>query len=183
MIIWFRPELEQEILWSGNPNLSKEKDIHGNLHRRKSFETWKESVVGRSVNWKPSEIDASLYLLEGLNNIPRLSQKDLHDANESKSFRKALAQSMETTLKSYSLNTNPVTSISSEDEDKALMDGFYDFAVAFLDANGKIKRWSKGAPNLLGYENEEVLNGTLDFLFSEDEAAKDKHMRILNFVQ
>ena len=59
-ILWFRPEVVQTVRWGGNPEkpVSQEPGGPGRINPRKSFETWKETVQGRSVPWSQAEIDA-----------------------------------------------------------------------------------------------------------------------------
>ncbi|MBE9228627.1 GAF domain-containing protein [Phormidium sp. LEGE 05292] len=63
-ILWFRPEVIQTVNWGGNPNKPvevKEDDILY-LSPRKSFTLWQETVKGKSLAWKPCEIEAVLEL-------------------------------------------------------------------------------------------------------------------------
>ncbi|HEY9058509.1 MAG TPA: HWE histidine kinase domain-containing protein [Aurantimonas sp.] len=56
-ILFFRKELVQTVTWAGDPG--KEDTVTGpngpRLTPRKSFEVWKETVVGRSLGWTESE--------------------------------------------------------------------------------------------------------------------------------
>lgn len=58
-ILWFRPEVIQTVSWGGNPNKPVEVAVDGEirLSPRKSFERWQETVQGRSLPWKPCEIE------------------------------------------------------------------------------------------------------------------------------
>ncbi len=61
-VLWFRPEVVQTVRWGGDPTKAATKDPAGGpdrLHPRKSFETWKETVQGRSLSWTVPEIDAA----------------------------------------------------------------------------------------------------------------------------
>ncbi|CAO4162839.1 ATP-binding protein [Methylorubrum aminovorans] len=61
-VLWFRPEVVQTVRWGGNPSKPATPDPAGGpdrLHPRKSFETWKETVQGRSLPWSGPEIDAA----------------------------------------------------------------------------------------------------------------------------
>lgn len=61
-VLWFRPEVVQTVKWGGNPQKAVTPDPAGGpdrLHPRKSFETWKETVQGRSLPWSTAEIDAA----------------------------------------------------------------------------------------------------------------------------
>lgn len=63
-IFWFRPEVIQTVNWGGNPNKPvevKEDDVL-HLSPRKSFALWQETVKGKSLAWKPCEIEAVLEL-------------------------------------------------------------------------------------------------------------------------
>lgn len=56
-VVWFRPEIIQVIEWGGEPR--KAIEAHGagrELHPRKSFEVWRETVRGRSRPWQPAVI-------------------------------------------------------------------------------------------------------------------------------
>ncbi|KAB8334122.1 GAF domain-containing protein [Scytonema tolypothrichoides VB-61278] len=63
-ILWFRPEVIQTVNWGGNPNKPVEvlQDHSVRLSPRKSFALWQETVQGRSLPWKASEIEAVLEL-------------------------------------------------------------------------------------------------------------------------
>jgi light-regulated signal transduction histidine kinase (bacteriophytochrome) len=60
-LLWFRPEVVQTVNWAGDPQKTVEIDTAGTprLHPRRSFETWKETVRGRSLPWTESEIEAA----------------------------------------------------------------------------------------------------------------------------
>ena len=59
-IIWFRPELVGTTNWAGQDNKRNISGAHGDrLTPRKSFEIWKETVRGRCLQWKTSDIDAA----------------------------------------------------------------------------------------------------------------------------
>ena len=63
-VLWFRQEEIQTVDWAGNPdkqvNINPDGTVH--LSPRKSFDLWKERVEGRSLPWKPCEIEAALDL-------------------------------------------------------------------------------------------------------------------------
>ena len=61
-IIWFRPEVVRTVKWGGNPVKAVQPDPEGGpdrLHPRKSFETWKETLKGRSLPWSVPEMEAA----------------------------------------------------------------------------------------------------------------------------
>ncbi|MFD2236820.1 HWE histidine kinase domain-containing protein [Aureimonas populi] len=60
-ILFFRKEIVQSVTWAGDP-YTKERGIgpHGaRLTPRKSFETWKETVHGRSLPWSDADLRAA----------------------------------------------------------------------------------------------------------------------------
>ena len=57
-LIWFRPEVVQEIDWAGNPHLKPgDGAVSQQLTPRASFDTWHETVIGTSLPWRSSEIE------------------------------------------------------------------------------------------------------------------------------
>ncbi|MET0262466.1 MAG: ATP-binding protein, partial [Rariglobus sp.] len=59
--LWFRAELVQTVLWGGDPHKKSEPAPDGlRMHPRKSFDTWKQTVGGRSAPWLHAEEDAAL---------------------------------------------------------------------------------------------------------------------------
>ena len=92
-ILWFRPEVLQTVTWGGNPNepYLEGKDENDNIYMspRTSFDAWKEIVEGKSLPWKPYEIEAirdlkkSLIhiILDRVDELSRLTQ-ELERSNE-----------------------------------------------------------------------------------------------------
>lgn len=59
-LLWFRPEVVRSVRWSGDPTKAVESSAQGiQLHPRKSFETWKETVRGRSRPWTRPEVETA----------------------------------------------------------------------------------------------------------------------------
>ncbi|MET0207913.1 MAG: ATP-binding protein [Burkholderiaceae bacterium] len=65
-IVWFRPEIVQTIVWAGDPRKETSSDNGQRLHPRRSFDSWKEQVSGRSLRWSVSERSAVLELRQAL---------------------------------------------------------------------------------------------------------------------
>lgn len=55
-VLWFRPEVVQTVGWAGEPPKPGEPK---QLHPRSSFETWKETVRGRSAGWSDLEVESA----------------------------------------------------------------------------------------------------------------------------
>lgn len=59
-ILWFRPEVLQIVNWAGDPGHPAEVSPDGlQIHPRKSFELWKETVRLTAQPWKPAEVEAA----------------------------------------------------------------------------------------------------------------------------
>ncbi|SFI53279.1 ATP-binding protein [Halpernia frigidisoli] len=57
LILWFRKELDEDILWAGNPEKTFESVTEGGVEKmmispRKSFAIYRESIKGKSEPWK-----------------------------------------------------------------------------------------------------------------------------------
>lgn len=65
-IVWFRPEIVQTIVWAGDPRKESSTDAQRRLHPRRSFESWREQLGGRSLPWTPGEIAAVQELRQAL---------------------------------------------------------------------------------------------------------------------
>ncbi|KAL4863603.1 hypothetical protein BDV12DRAFT_177298 [Aspergillus spectabilis] len=59
-IVFFRRGQLTEVKWGGNPNHAKFTD--GHLEPRKSFQTWRETVLDRCRDWTESEVDTAAVL-------------------------------------------------------------------------------------------------------------------------
>ena len=55
-VMWFRPEVVRTVRWAGEPPKPGEAKA---LTPRVSFETWKETVKGRSAGWSELEVQAA----------------------------------------------------------------------------------------------------------------------------
>ena len=83
-IIWFRPEVIQTVKWAGNPNQPVERDEAGTLllSPRTSFSLWKETVEGKSLPWKPCEVEAALELRSSIVNVVLRKADELSQVNQ-----------------------------------------------------------------------------------------------------
>ncbi|KAL4931452.1 putative sensor histidine kinase/response regulator [Aspergillus undulatus] len=59
-IVFFRRGQLTEVKWGGNPNEAK--FTEGHLEPRKSFQTWRETVLDRGRDWTEAEIDTAAVL-------------------------------------------------------------------------------------------------------------------------
>ncbi len=81
-VLWFRPEVVQTVNWSGNPTKPVEV-ANGELwlHPRTSFELWKETVRGRSLPWKPYEVEAAAELRKAIIDVVLQRSEELLKLN------------------------------------------------------------------------------------------------------
>ena len=67
-IIWYRDDWARDLKWGGNPGASLRPDLTStdlkSLSPRRSFETWRQAVVGQSRPWTPAQIEAATNLVE-----------------------------------------------------------------------------------------------------------------------
>jgi light-regulated signal transduction histidine kinase (bacteriophytochrome) len=58
-VLWFREEVVQTIKWAGDPRV-KLAGLSDSLSPRKSFEVWSDTVRGRSLAWRPAELEIAV---------------------------------------------------------------------------------------------------------------------------
>jgi len=62
-VMWLRPEMSKSVNWAGDPfKPTNESPFGDRLYPRTSFELWKETVKGISIQWQPWEIEAAGFL-------------------------------------------------------------------------------------------------------------------------
>ncbi len=62
-LVWFRPEIIEEIHWAGDPNKPVVMDEQNSrIHPRHSFDLWKEEVRETATPWRQSQIDFAMDL-------------------------------------------------------------------------------------------------------------------------
>lgn len=75
-LMWFRPEVVQNVSWGGNPdkkaNFDEEKQ---RITPRKSFQKWTQKLTGFSDSWQDYQISAAKAIQESLSNIILEKQK------------------------------------------------------------------------------------------------------------
>ena len=68
-IIWFRPEIEREISWAGDPAKAVDPvSTTGHLSPRRSFALWSERVAGHSKPWREADRATALDLRRTITN-------------------------------------------------------------------------------------------------------------------
>ncbi len=116
MILFFKPEQKQSIIWGGNPEKAVEAASDGSLQLfpRKSFDKWTETVRYSSVKWGRGEIAALINLREQV--IYQINRK----ANEIRQLNERLKLAYEE-LDTFSFTVShdlrtPLSSIKSYTE-------------------------------------------------------------------
>jgi light-regulated signal transduction histidine kinase (bacteriophytochrome) len=68
-MMWFRPAIEQTVMWAGDPHKPvQEHEVDGRTHLtpRSSFAAWRETVADRGAPWKTWEIQAAKDLRQSI---------------------------------------------------------------------------------------------------------------------
>lgn len=85
-VLWFRSEVVQTVRWGGDPSKPMTVGPAGGapmrLNPRTSFETWKETVRGRSQAWTQAETDAAKELRSAILGIVLRRAEELASLNE-----------------------------------------------------------------------------------------------------
>ena len=66
-VLWFRPQIIRTVQWAGEP--VNKRTNNGQLHPRRSFESWRETVRGRSQQWNEAEIESARDFLSAMTTI------------------------------------------------------------------------------------------------------------------
>ncbi|MDJ0635362.1 MAG: ATP-binding protein [Xenococcaceae cyanobacterium MO_188.B29] len=124
-IIWFRPEVIQTVNWGGNPHKSAKIEENGTikLSPRKSFAKWQETVQGKSLPWKPCELEAAIELRSSIVGIV------LRKADELTQVNKELARS--------NIELDAFAYIASHDLKEPLR-GIYNYSSFLIEDYGEI---------------------------------------------
>lgn len=107
-ILWFKPELEQEIKWAGNPEKAVVLDPDGELRiePRSSFAIFIQSLKGRSEKWATAELSNAyklreeilLLIQEKTNQLKRLNDELKKAYEELDSFSYTISHDLKTPL-------------------------------------------------------------------------------------
>lgn len=107
-ILWFKPELEQEIKWAGNPEKAVVLDPDGEtrIEPRSSFAIFIQSLKGRSEKWATAELSNAyklreeilLVIQEKTNQLKRLNDELKIAYEELDSFSYTISHDLKTPL-------------------------------------------------------------------------------------
>ncbi|GAB3266211.1 ATP-binding protein [Larkinella harenae] len=83
-ILWFKPERIRQVTWAGNPDKPVTVAENGQmqLHPRKSFEAWSQTVRNTSEPWKESEIAVAIKLREDVLQVVARKANEVRQLNE-----------------------------------------------------------------------------------------------------
>lgn len=187
MILWFRPELKEQIPWAGNPDLSKNVSSDGRIHPRSSFATWLQSTSGSSRKWLEDQLLGADQLRSALISLVVRDDTGQVTYDERGTFRHSMANNLAAARTgSAALVEEPTTDDSPLESHVAsgelLLAGFAEVAILIVDLDGRIQNWSAGANQLLSRSS---LSACEDFarLFSESDALGGKATRLLEEAQ
>ena len=84
-ILWFRPEVTQEVTWGGQPDkfVVQAEDGKYRLHPRKSFDQWKEQVHGTSAAWEEYQVEIVRTLRNALKDVFVFKAEEYRQQKES----------------------------------------------------------------------------------------------------
>ncbi|WP_290708118.1 ATP-binding protein [Flavihumibacter sp. CACIAM 22H1] len=107
-ILWFKPELEQEIKWAGNPDKAVILNEQGEtrIEPRSSFAIFIQSLRGRSEKWSTAELtnayklreEILLLIQEKINQLRRLNEELKKAYEELDSFSYTISHDLKTPL-------------------------------------------------------------------------------------
>lgn len=107
-ILWFKPEIEQEIKWAGNPEKAMIQNPDGNIRiePRTSFAVFIQSLRARSEKWLPAELthayklreDILLHIQEKTNQLRKLNAELKIAYEELDSFSYTISHDLKTPL-------------------------------------------------------------------------------------
>lgn len=68
---------------------------------------------------------------------------------------------------------------ASEDRYRAVVESATDYAIFTLDENNKVTSWSRGAENIFGWKEKEIIGGDGAILFTPEDRQKGEHLKEL----
>ncbi len=81
-VLWFRPQAVRTVKWAGEP-VAKQSSS-GQLHPRKSFESWRQTFRGQSLPWTDVEIDSAREFLSAITTISLRRAEEEADLSNSR---------------------------------------------------------------------------------------------------
>ncbi|GAB3914293.1 ATP-binding protein [Larkinella knui] len=83
-VLWFKPEQVRKVTWAGNPDkpVTVAENGQHQLHPRKSFEAWLQTVRNTSEPWKDAEISVAIKLREDILQVVARKANDVRQLNE-----------------------------------------------------------------------------------------------------
>lgn len=109
----FRNEIVRSMIWAGEP---KKIDDNGVLNPRASFAQWKEIKKGKSLPWKPEEVDYATRLQSAIARyVDRWSAEKMRvDAEIEREQKEKLQREQEVIKQSALMHNNFLATISHE---------------------------------------------------------------------
>ena len=140
-IIWFRPEVTQEVYWGGNPNKAMSKNGE-RISPRKSFQKWKEIVKDLSRQWEKYELNAANalrndireFITQRFNEIRQLNKQMEAAYQELEMFSYSVSHDLRSPLR----NIDGFTQILKEDYSDKMDDWGTEILNTIMESTNKM---------------------------------------------
>lgn len=117
-VMWFRPELAQNVRWAGDPQKPVDIDYSDGAIRvmpKKSFAVWKQSVRNRSRPWANYEIDAAADLRRAIVEVVMEARNTQLSAIVACSSDAIISRTLDGTVTSWNVQAEHLLGYSAEE--------------------------------------------------------------------
>jgi len=122
MMLWFRPEVAQSVVWAGDPNKPMALQAgEPRLSPGRSFASWTQQVIGRSAPWEPYQVVAANRLRDVVVNLllcrshelERINAQILQNNEELQAFSHIAAHDLKEPLRQLETFSQLITDTTS----------------------------------------------------------------------
>ncbi|MDH2327975.1 histidine kinase dimerization/phosphoacceptor domain -containing protein [Cereibacter sp. SYSU M97828] len=160
ILMWFRAEVRQTVVWAGDPHKDVPHDPQTILNPRTSFEDWKQSVEGRSIDWTLGEEESASrivrLMLESRN--ARHMREINRDLNITLRENAALMQQKDYLLREVNHRVQNSLSLVAAFLRMQAREASSDVKAQLAEAENRLKAVSLVHQRLHQHENGEVLD-------------------------
>lgn len=160
ILMWFRAEVRQTVVWAGDPHKDVPHDATALLTPRTSFEDWKQSVNGRSADWTHGEEESAArivrLMLESRN--ARYMREINRDLNITLKENAVLIQQKDYLLREVNHRVQNSLSLVAAFLRMQAREASSDIKAQLAEAENRLKAVSLVHQRLHQHENGEVLD-------------------------